>query len=100
MSNRYTIEIIVDAPPRLCLGDVIAGGQIVGINCANDEPDIVSAAWLADKLTLSNQPSSIAASISTSAQMASISIIVSKQSPYSLQPHPNEADAAQVKKTR
>lgn len=38
MSNRYTIEIIADAPPRLCLGDVIAGGQIVGINCANDEP--------------------------------------------------------------
>ena len=29
MSNRYTIEIIADAPPRLCLGDVIAGGQIV-----------------------------------------------------------------------
>ena len=53
MSNRYTIEIIADAPPRLCLGDVIAGDQIVGINCANDEPDIVSAAWLADKLTLS-----------------------------------------------
>lgn len=51
--QRYTIEIIADAPPRLCLGDVIAGGQIVGINCANDEPDIVSAAWLADKLTLS-----------------------------------------------
>ena len=25
MSNRYTIEIIADAPPRLCLGDVIAG---------------------------------------------------------------------------
>lgn len=24
MSNRYTIEIIADAPPRLCLGDVIA----------------------------------------------------------------------------
>ena len=36
MSNRYTIEIIADAPPRLCVGDVIAGGQIVGINCAND----------------------------------------------------------------
>ena len=53
MSNRYTIEIIADAPPRLCLGDKLAGGQIVGINCANDEPDIVSAAWLADKLTLS-----------------------------------------------
>ena len=33
MSNRYTTEIIADAPPRLCLGDVIAGGQIVGISC-------------------------------------------------------------------
>ena len=32
MTNRYTIEIIADAPPRLCLGDVIAGRQIVGIN--------------------------------------------------------------------
>ena len=46
MSHRYTIEIIADAPPRLCLGDVIAGGQIVGINCANDEPDIVR--WARD----------------------------------------------------
>ena len=26
MTQRYTIEIIADAPPRLCLGDVIAGG--------------------------------------------------------------------------
>ena len=29
MSNRYTIEIIADAPPRLCLGDVIAGGRLL-----------------------------------------------------------------------
>lgn len=53
MTQKYIIEIIADAPPKLCLGDALAGGQIVGIACANDEPDIVSAAWLTDKLTLS-----------------------------------------------
>lgn len=53
MTQKYTIEIIADTPPRLCLGDVLAGGQVVGIACANDEPDIVSASWLADRLTLS-----------------------------------------------
>ena len=40
MSNRYTIEIIADAPPRLCVSDVIAGGQIVGIHLYNREQAI------------------------------------------------------------
>lgn len=35
----------------------------------------------------------------SSTTTANISIIVSKQSPCSLHPHPNEVDAAQVKKT-
>lgn len=52
-SQRYTIEIVADAPPRLCLGDVLAGGQIVGIKSANDEPGHVGAKWLANYTGLS-----------------------------------------------
>ena len=58
-SDKKDIEVLGDVTIEDAkrihqwLGDVIAGRQIVGINCANDEPDIVSAAWLADKLTLS-----------------------------------------------
>ena len=36
MSNRYTIEIIADAPPRLCLGDVFLGHHIAAtVNAIN-----------------------------------------------------------------
>lgn len=53
VAQKYTIEIMADTPPRLCLGDILAGGQIVTIKCANDEPDIVSATWLANRLNIS-----------------------------------------------
>lgn len=53
VAQKYTIEILAEAPPRLCLGDVLAGGKIVTIKCANDEPDAVSAAWLANRLNIS-----------------------------------------------
>lgn len=53
MSQHYTIQIVADAPPKICLGDTLAGGHVISIACANDAPDIVSAAWLAQHLTLS-----------------------------------------------
>lgn len=53
VTQKYTIEILADTPPRLCLGDQLAGGQIVAIACANDEPDKVSATWLAKRLNIS-----------------------------------------------
>ncbi len=48
--QKYTIEIVSDIPPRLFLGDTIAGGKITAIKCANDEPQFVSAKYLAEKL--------------------------------------------------
>lgn len=52
IANKYTIEIMADAPPRLCIGDDIAGGRVVAI--ASDQlPDIVSATWLADRFGIS-----------------------------------------------
>lgn len=52
-AQKYTIEILADTPPRLYLGDHLAGGHIVAIACANDEPDTVSASWLAKRLNIS-----------------------------------------------
>ena len=49
--NRYCIEIVSDMPPRLFIGDDIAGGRVVSIK--SDEPDYVSTAWLAEKTGLS-----------------------------------------------
>lgn len=49
--NRYCIEIICDSPPKLLIGDTIAGGQVVGVR--SDEPDSVSALWLSNKTGLS-----------------------------------------------
>lgn len=62
--NRYCIEILADTPPRLFIGDVIAGGQVVAIK--SDEPDYVSASWLHDKTGLSK--STITAKLATIAQ--------------------------------
>lgn len=49
--NRYSIEILSDTPPKLFIGDSVAGGQVVAIK--SDEPDAVSASWLAEKTGLS-----------------------------------------------
>lgn len=62
--NRYSIEILSDTPPRLFIGDVVAGGQVVAIK--SDEPDTVSASWLSDKTGLSK--STITAKLATIAQ--------------------------------
>lgn len=62
--NRYSIEILSDAPPRLFIGDSVAGGQVVAIK--SDEPDNVSASWLSDKTGLSK--STITAKLSSIAQ--------------------------------
>lgn len=62
--NRYCIEIIADSPPRLFVGDKIAGGQVVGVR--SDEPDSVSASWLANKTGLSK--STITNKLTTIAQ--------------------------------
>lgn len=62
--NRYCIEILSDTPPRLFIGDVVAGGQVVAIK--SDEPDTVSASWLSDKTGLSK--STITAKLSAIAQ--------------------------------
>lgn len=62
--NRYSIEILSDAPPRLFIGDVVAGGQVVAIK--SDEPDTVSASWLSEKTGLSK--STITAKLSSIAQ--------------------------------
>lgn len=62
--NRYSIEILSDTPPRLFVGDVVAGGQVVAIK--SDEPDTVSASWLSDKTGLSK--STITAKLANIAQ--------------------------------
>lgn len=62
--NRYCIEILSDTPPRLFIGDVVAGGQVVAIK--SDEPDTVSASWLSDKTGLSK--STITAKLANIAQ--------------------------------
>lgn len=49
--NKYTIEILAEKPPRLHLGELLAGGEVIGIK--NDEPDFVTTTWLAKKTNLS-----------------------------------------------
>lgn len=49
--NKYSIEIVSETPPRLFIGDSIAGGKVVAIK--SDEPEFVSTAWLANKTGLS-----------------------------------------------
>lgn len=62
--NRYCIEILSDTPPRLFIGDSVAGGQVVAIK--SDEPDTVSASWLSEKTGLSK--STITAKLASIAQ--------------------------------
>lgn len=62
--NRYCIEILSDTPPKLFIGDSVAGGQVVAIK--SDEPDTVSASWLSEKTGLSK--STITAKLGTIAQ--------------------------------
>lgn len=49
--NKYSIEILADAPPRVFIGDSLAGGQVVAIK--SNEPEFVSAKWLSEKTGLS-----------------------------------------------
>lgn len=49
--NKYTIEILAEKPPKLHLGELLAGGEVIGIKY--DEPDFVTTAWLTKKTNLS-----------------------------------------------
>lgn len=49
--NKYSIEILAETPPRLFIGDSLAGGQVIAIK--SNEPDFVSTSWLAQKTGLS-----------------------------------------------
>lgn len=49
--NRYLIEITSEQPPRLAIGDNVAGGQVIGIK--SNDPDVVSVTWLASRTGLS-----------------------------------------------
>lgn len=49
--QKYLIEIIAPTAPQLFIGDKIMGGEVIAIK--SNEPEFVSAKWLADKTGLS-----------------------------------------------
>lgn len=49
--NRYCIEIVADVPPRVYIGDSIAGGKVVAIK--DDSPQMVTTKWLVERYGLS-----------------------------------------------
>lgn len=49
--NKYCIEILASAPPRVYIGDNVAGGKVVAIK--SDDPELVSTTWLSEKFGLS-----------------------------------------------
>ena len=62
--NKYSIEIVSDAPPRLFIGDSIAGGKVIAIK--DDNPSLVTVSWLAERYGLS--ANTIGAKLSSIAQ--------------------------------
>ena len=62
--DKYSIEIISDSPPRIFVGDHIAGGKVVAIK--DDNPPLVTMCWLTDRYSLS--ANTIAAKLESIAQ--------------------------------
>lgn len=49
--NTYIIELQSDTPPRVFIGDSVAGGQVVAIK--DNTPSLVDAKWLMNATGLS-----------------------------------------------